>query len=403
MSNIQLQDVSGNNLYPVSINDITLESLTLSSDYDTDIIATTRNYVLKENTVSGTDYFYFSDDCGKTWTTVENTIGDITFVHFFTDGTVLLCGTEYCYTTTDFSTFTQSAVYDYDGSEFTSVSGAHSFYRVGWYANEYHELGGQEVLIWNDYNTAVGYVSRVWMSNDNGATIRCIMKDGVTTDSNGDVIDVRHFHRVWLEDDYGILWVTSGDTTTECRLTKGTYSNGSWTWETIGTPGALYKLSQIVIKRPFAYFVTDYTDGVYDTGIIECPVASLSDTSAFRYLYKTDDNDAMSKWFEDCNGNKVLFGDGAVYNALWFARGNYSFSKIPVTFSTNTLAFSEIIGPNALGQVVLFYHSSGGYDNAANKVLTGREKILFSDLMHDAGITDFGNPKNIIGPMYSNE
>lgn len=400
---IQLKDYSGENVYPISTDDVKLSSLSISSSYATDIIATTRNYILEYLTESGTDYFRFSNDCGRTWTMTENTIGDITFVHFFSDGTALVCSTDYCYTTTDFTTFTKSSVYDYDGSEFVSDTDAHSFYFLGWQTNKYHELNGQEVLIWSDYNIQSGYVSRVWMSLDKGATIRCILKNNETTDTDGNTISTRHFHNVWLEDDYNTLWVTSGDTTTQCRLTKGTYSNDSWTWETIGTPGVLYKMGQVIVKRPYAYFVTDYTDGTNTTGLVVCPIATLDDPTTFRYLYKTDDNAPLTKWFEDSNGNKVILGDGATYNKLWFARGNYSFTSIPITYSTSTLAFGNLIGSNALGQVVVQYSSSGGYDNAYNPTLNGRTRFLLSEIMHDAGISDFGTPQNIIGSVYSDD
>lgn len=371
-------------------------SLTFDTSYDTDIVATTRNYILREVAEGGTDYFYFSDDCGKTWSKNVNTIGKLIFIHFFSNGVVLLCCNDYCYTTSDFVTFTRSSVYDYDGSEFVSNTSAHSFYRLGNYGNEYHELNGHEVLIWNDYNINSGYVSRVWMSLDYGATIRCILKNGTTKDTNNNTISVRHFHRVCLEDEYGILWVTSGDSGTQCRLTKGTYSNGSWAWETIGTPGALYKLSQLEIKRPYAYFVTDYTDDVTPTGIVTCPVASLDDKSAFKYIYKTDDNDAMSKLFEDGNGNRVLVGDGAVYNTIWLARGNYDFKKVQVSFSSRTLTFGNIIGANFLGQVICFYNPNGGYSAAGNQFLSDKVRFLFSDWMHDNGLADFGSINSLI-------
>lgn len=397
---VQLKKYNGEDVFPVSTNDVSIESLAFSTEYDTDIIALSRNYILREAEENGTYYFYFSDDCGKTWSKNANTIGSLTFIHFFSDGTALLCCNDYCYTTTDFATFTRSSVYDYDGSEFVSDTSAHSFYRLGNYNHEYHELDGHEVLIWNDYNVNEGYVSRVWMSLDKGATIRCILKNGATKDINNTTISVRHFHRVWLEDEYGILWVTSGDSGSQCRLTKGTYSGSGWTWETVGS-GLLYKLSQIVVKRPYAYFVTDYTDVSTPTGIVVCPVDRLDDTSAFRYIYKTDGNKAMSKWFEDCNGNKILLGDAEVNNRIWFAKGNYDFKEIPVTFTTSTLSFSNVIGPDFLGQVVCFYNPRGGYSGAGNQFLSAKRRFMLSDWMHDNGITDFGNQPNLVGELYA--
>ena len=366
--------------------------ITFSEDYKTDIIATARNYILRLSD----GVFYFSNDCGKTWVQKENTIGDLTFVHFFSNGTVLLCGTQYCYTTSDFVTFSQSSVYDYDGSEFVSNVEYSSFFRLGNYNSDYHELNGQEVLIWNDYNVASGYVSRVWMSLDYGATIRCILKNGTTKDTNNTTISVRHFHRVWLEDEYGILWVTSGDNGTQCRLTKGTYANGTWTWDTIGTPGVLYKLTQFIVRRPYAYFITDYTDSVNPTGIAVCPVSQLDDTSAFRYLYKTDNNEALSGYFEDENGNRILSGDGVVYNKLWMARGGFGFKVVTVNASSSTWHFGNITGPNYLGQCIAGFSYSTGYAGATNPKMTSSTKFLLSDWMHDNGLADFGSINSLI-------
>lgn len=368
------------------------DAITFTEDYNTDILATARNYILR----LADGVFHFSNDCGKTWTDANNTIGDITFVHFFSNGTVLLCGTQYCYTTKDFVTFTQSTVYDADGSVFVSNPDKLSFFRLGNYSHEYHELNGQEVLIWNDYNTASGYVSRVWMSLDYGATIRCILKNNSTQDTGGNTISTRHFHRVWLEDDYGILWVTSGDTGAQCRLTKGIYANGAWTWETIGTPGILYKLTQIVIRRPYAYFVTDYTDDENPTGMVVCPVASLDDPSAFHYLYKTENNDAMSSYFEDEVGNRIMFGDGMVYNKIWMARGNFDFKKVTVNASSSTLHFSGISGSNYLGQCICGFSYTTAYSGASNPKLSERKMFMLSDWLHDNGFADFGSINNLI-------
>lgn len=377
-------------------NSAIFSGVRLDPKYNTDIIATARNYILKATTENNVNYFVFSDDSGKTWKTVENTIGDITFVHFFTNGNILLCGTKQCYTTSDFVTFQLSSVYDYDGSPFTGIDGVYSFYRLGWYNNEYHELDGKEVLIWNDYNTVAGYLSRVWFSDDFGETIHCILKDEETTDTGGNLINVRHFHRVCFDDITKALWVTSGDIGAECKLLKGIKSEGIWSWEVVGTPGSVYKLSQLMLRKPFACFVTDYTDNVTDTGLVICPINLLDLPQNFKYLYKTDNKEALSKYFEDECGNKILFGDGAITNAFWYARGNFDFKKIPVAFTTNTLSFGEIIGPNAIGQVILFYYPSGGYGNAGNKTLTGRTKVLLNEIMKDVGVNDFGSKSDII-------
>lgn len=158
--------------------------------HKTDIIATSGNCILK----LVADSLYLSNDLGKSWNILKNTIGTITFVHFFTNQSCLICGRyEAFWADSSFNKLTQSVLYDYDGTEITQKT-PHFFQALQGHKYEYL-IDGKSTLIWSDYfGETEGYVSRVWTSDDYGKTIRCICKNKETTTVEGEIINCRHFH-----------------------------------------------------------------------------------------------------------------------------------------------------------------------------------------------------------------
>lgn len=339
----------------------------------TDYISTTRNYILKEVLEDSKSYFLYSNDLGVSWQKTENTIGDIQFVHWFSNGTCLICGTGKAYTTRDFITFTESEVYDKDGSIYTP--NARTFFRLGNYNSEYRTLNDKEVVVWNDYGTESGYVSRVWYSDDYGKTLRCILK--------GSEMDVRHFHRTLLHDN--TLWITSGDDGAQCKLISGHYENDEWDFNVVAS-GNTYKIGQLDIIPPYARMVTDYTNGNLPTGLIKCPLNHLSDASYLEYLVKLDGNPPVSSYWEDAAGNRVILPDGIGYKKLWYARGDMKFSLISITCDDN-VAPMTLIGPNYNGDCIV--NGVAGY-GAASALHLNDKRYMLSDAFKAEGVVDFG-------------
>lgn len=371
-----------------ALSNVGIEPETFSLDVtgcETDIIAVARNYILKEFEESGTRYFEFSNDGGKTFARSQNTIGAITFIHFFSTGRALVCGTRNVYYTDDFSSFTETSVYDYDGQPY--VPNVDSYYRLGNYNSEYYEIDGKEVLVWNDYNVASGHNSRVWLTDDYGATLKCILKDASTLDDDGNVIDVTHFHRTFVDAD-GKIYVTSGDDGDLCKLIVGNKNNASWSWHVIGK-GNLYKLSQMMIKHPYAIFITDYTDGQNPTGLVCCPVSGLDNPQNFRYIYKNTNNNTLSKYFEDDNGYRLILPDGIGTRKFWFANGNFDFQELSITGGTGDIVLGNIYGPSYNEQVICVAHTNG-YSVATNPTLTGYPRFDLGKMMKNAGFKNFG-------------
>ena len=339
----------------------------------TDYISTTRNYILREIEENGIKYFMYSKDLGITWTKTQNTIGDIQFVHWFSDGTCLVCGVNKAYTTKDFVSFDESSVYDKDGSAFTTT--ARTFFRLGNYNSEYRTLNGREVLLWNDYGTEGGYVSRVWFTDDYGKTIKCLL--------TGSDMGVRHFHRTLLYDD--ALWITSGDNGSQCKLIKGELNDGNWIFNVIGQ-GNEYKIGQLSIIPPYAVFITDYTDGSRPTGMVKCPIDKLGDSSNFEYIFKIEGNPPVSSYWEDSAGNRVILPDGIGYKKLWFAKRTCVFSKVDIVCDDN-IAPMTLIGPNYNGECTVI--GVAGY-SAASSLHLNDKRYMLSSAMIEAGVKDFG-------------
>lgn len=375
-------------LYPNAANRINIVS--------TNIIATTETYILEQIIKEDKEYFRFSKDLGATWVEKENTIGAIGYVHWFSDGTCLICGHNKCYTTKDFVKLTESSVFDEDGSLFKPDS-QHFFYS-GSNQNLYYKLDGKETLIWSDYNTAV-YNSRVWMTQDRGKTIKCILKNKVTQAEDGEVINVRHFHCTFFDEKEQTLYITAGDYDYENILIIGNYSKEieKFTFKTLG-PEDKYKIGMMFVKDEIAFFLTDYADleGLY-SGLGYCYKDNVKEGDfGNHYLYKDKDKTAFLAYYADSNNNHILLGDGAVFNAIWVAKNNYDFKKIK--FYNRTVSVVSAHGPNFKGDVIV--RGTDGYstpETVTERLRINRQGFMFNltETLRQSGITDFQETINI--------
>lgn len=362
---------------------INARSLTKIKAKLSDIVSTTRNYILKEKVEGGIKYFYYSKDCGITWTKSENNFGDIQFIHWFSTGVCLVCTVNSVYTTTDFKTFTSTTVYDVDGTEYTPT--VRTFFRLGSYNHPYLEVNGKECAVWNDYGNQSEYKSRVWFTDDYGKTLRCILRNG-DNDSNGTPIATSHFHRTFL-DSKGQIWVTSGDYD-NTLLIKGVLENGEWKWDILAQ-GTAWKWGQLTIREPYAYLITDYTDGTRDTGLICVPISTIDDESTFQYLYKTSDKAPLSSYFEDDAGNKLIGPDGLGRNRIWYAKNDVNFKELFIDMDGYDYTPMNIIGPNYNGDVICLGFN-GMSDNATACLNLQGKRFSLTDAFRNAGVVDFG-------------
>lgn len=353
----------------------------------TDIIATWQNYILRDSVENGTHYFYFSKDGGGTFVKTENTIGYIGYVHFYSSGRCLIAGHRKCYTTTDFVTFSESSVYDYDGSAFSPSQGIVYFFSLLNNTNELYSLDGEEVTFWSDYNVQSNYDSRIWVATDEGREVRCIAKNNETQFVNGETVSCRHFHDIIFDEPNETIYVTTGDFTSQNFVMKGVWNKTSGLFEYTKIDNSQVCWGQMWLGKKNFYLMTD---GAYDGsyGILK----ASTDFSSVSWIWKTPDNSRLSSFWEDRYGNRVVFPDGTTYNKLFFADKNFNFSV--VTIGAPTLAINNILGANINGDVVA--RLTDGYtteQNAETHLAINRDDIPRFNLgkaLRDAGAIDFG-------------
>lgn len=359
----------------------------------TNWIATSRNYILKEEEIEGVKYLYHSNNLGVTWKSLENIVGNITFVHWFSDGTCLICGTDKAYYTKDWSVLTQTNVYDFDGTEFVGVEGATSFYSAFDINSQYYEYDGKEFMVWGDYGGLNGYISRVWYTEDNGQTLNCILKNNESIVSDS-VLSVRHFHHCVFDKYDKCLWITCGDAYTENRIVRGVLIDGTWKFSNFAI-GNQFKMGQIMYDETYLYFVTDYTDTERPTGIVTVPKNRVHDITSYSYLYADMDSTPFTAYFSDDNGNRLLMPDGIGYKKLWVAKDDFNFELKEIDFSDGkNLAIGVPIGTNYNGDLLVRAYNGYNYDTEAF-ILNGTQTYNLSNALRNAGYKDFGKRKTI--------
>ena len=355
------------------------------------VIATMYSYILEEIVIDGVAYFNYSKDLGSNWKLVENTIGDITHAHIFSDGTFLLCGRRKAYTTKDFDSFTESVIYDIDGKVLTELP-RDGFYAVG-HHDVYNVIDGHELEIWGEYILERENNPCVWYTIDKGATIRCAFKFGVS-EIGGKVINCRHVHKVTYCRKDGSIYVTTGDAYSagEDHVLRGTINVHSleWDWAQIAD-GRMFKFGIVYFDDQFMYIITDYTEKALSDkkGILYIPINMVQDINndieKFKYVWRLPEDEEKTHTglsmapFDiliDGNGNKILFGDSYSYGYIWISRKGYEFKRYRLN-NRKMYVGLNIIGPNFNGDVYIQSFGDGvTYTDENLKLNRGRSYNL---------------------------
>lgn len=323
------------------------------------IFGTAMNYMLKTETINGVENIGISDDLGKTWNYIQNTIGGITNWHIFCDGTVMLCTATKVYWTKDYSTLTESTVLDYDGTAFSPASGELHFHNMN---NNQHLqfLDGKEMYVWGDYLlTSTHGTPRIWYTTDKGRTIKCAAKFGTTPMNGNNPISIRHVHKVELHPTNGYFYITTGDSgDSQCCILRARYnaSQDTWAFELLAQ-GVEFKMDQIVFAEgnSYVYFVTDYTDndakpkGVLRVAIDDLGTEMSAYTDKFQYVFKS--NKPWTRLVIDNHGHKVLIPDYQGRGEIWCAKSGWDFHKVSLPSQYSGVFVNHLIGPNYDGDI----------------------------------------------------
>lgn len=346
--------------------------------HKTSVIATSGDNILRlENGV-----FYMTNDLGETWKSLENSIGIISYVHWFKDNSCLICGRSKAYwVDSSFSQLNESKVLDYDGSIVDDDSP--HFYAPLRGRKDYEELDGNETWIWNDYFENVnGYISRIWQTNDCGRTIQCICKNGETKTVDGRLIACRHFHDCALRESFNELYITSGDLGSQCKLIKGSFDEDGWNYEILGE-GNLFKFGTVLIDEQYLYFLCDYT-GYGNTGILKVPFSDAGNIERYQYVFTCQDNRPLSKVYYLNNYSFIIY-DGSVNGRMLISYNSDQYKNLHVTFENESSSIAALSNQNNAG-LVLIQKAEGYYisDLKLNDYMYD-----FTEAMEEAGYRDF--------------
>lgn len=353
------------------------------------VLYTRDNVLIKYGTENDVDYIYFSDDLGETWTTLENTFGDITHIHLFATGTVLFCTRQAAYYTKDFVNVNQATVYDYDGS--TTVPSGTRFYSIPKPHKERTYIDGNEWHMFWDY-VIVTRQPRCWYSNDDGKTVRCAFAFGAQT-LNGATVPARHVHDFQYNKYDGKFYCFTGDSVSECHVLRGTLSDGNISWEKLKTGGE-YKLVSIDFDEGNFYAVTDYTESSLadKKGIIRCPIGSI-DFDNFNYLFHATStmmgNAALDCYFCDKNGWRVCGTDYRGGPKTLIAKNNWNLVWVD---NSKQYRFWTMMGPNDNGDIYCHLSSTGiggGSVSGEDWLKLNMKSFNLTEAMRNSGAKDF--------------
>ncbi len=378
-----------------AFSDFVPENIQLPS-YKSTVFATSMNFILKTEKIGGVEYIMISQDLGKTWSSIENIIGQIVHYHFFADGTIMLCSPQKVYWTDDYLTLNESTVLDHDGSVFAPTERQRHFFAMQ-NSDKVHMTPNGEMFVWGDYT--LSSTARLWYTIDRGRTIKAAAKFG-TTIMDGEVRNVRHVHRTNYRTKDGYWYITTGDHGTngsENMVLRAAYDwdTDTWSWKFYNS-GWEFKFGAIFFDDVYAYLITDYTnDELIDTkqGMYRVLPEFLGDYSKYQpvFLKPKEDRGAYSRYLMDRLGNKIILPDGEGYGTILLAREGFDFKKI--TFNNNTwLAY--IIGPNYNGDIycVAYDNVSEAYNDQTIHLTRGTYNL--TELLRDAGVSNFmkGDP-----------
>ena len=362
------------------------------------IIYTRDNTIIKYGEDDGHYYLYLSKDLGETWTAMENTHGNVTHCHLFLDGTILLCFAQYACYTKDFVTVEETAVYDYDGSE--GIPSGTRFYMIPKPHGKRIIVDGVEFDLFGDYILDTTTNPRVWYSNDNGRTIHAAFAFG-EQEINGATVPARHIHDFDYDKHTGKFFVFTGDSSTEVHVMRGTYENGSFTWEKLKT-GPEYKLTSVDFHDGYFFAVTDYTDqSLADKkGIVRCPTNDI-DADNFEYLFHATaafmGTAALSTYFADRNGWRVCGTDVNGLAKTLISKGGFNFVWVDNSY---VIKFMSFIGPNNSGDIYCHLSpvkNSGwspggnipGAPEGESSLRLNRPSFNLTEAMRKSGATNF--------------
>ena len=240
---------------------------------------------------------YVSKNLGQTWSEGPKVPNKeiVRMAYVFQTGTLFFCTDKGCYYSQDYDDIIPSSILDVDGTSFDQEAAYHTF-------SAYEHDGfrtivdGKEILCWGGYNNEEyinpGFVPRIWMTSDNGKTVKCTIRLG-----EEDSIKARHVHAVNFNKKDKSFWAQTGDFDGQCHWLQGFYDvyKDIIDWTLIGS-GIDYKTGNMQFYEDWIYASKDS----YPGGIFRVKYEDARNLHEKKELLFTTPNDCLSIYI----GNK---------------------------------------------------------------------------------------------------
>lgn len=383
----------------------------------TNIIYTIDDFMLAHeyDQSQGIDNLKFSNDLGKTWTTVTNTYGTVLNAFMFADGTFMMAckKDEGCriYWTRDFATFTEATVIDYDGNPYSLEAGKTRFYILK-PRNKHVYVNGVEHYCFWDYIISTTQ-PRMWyaISDESGVTVRAAFAFGKST-INGSTLSARHGHAFEYNPYDGYFYALTGDSVSECHVLKGNYvdNNGThtWTWERLATGGG-YKLTSVSFDEGNLFAITDYTESALAAykGVISIPIDKIGLTTSIggvvfpaklRYWFHATEAFMRQGSYRgvaalslgvtvDNHGWRFIGTDYLGNSKHLIAKNSHNFVWVD---NDKNVRFDMVTGPNNRGDVFVVYSTPPLNVSGEGWLKLSHQKTYnLTEAMRRSGATDF--------------
>ena len=384
----------------------------------TNVIYTIDDFMLAHeyDQSQGIDNLKFSNDLGKTWTTVTNTYGTVLNAFMFADGTFMMAckKDEGCriYWTRDFITFAEASIIDYNGNPYSLEAGKTRFYILKPRSKHVYVDGVEHYCFW-DYIMDITANPRMWyaISDESGVTVRAAFAFGKST-INGSTLSARHGHAFEYNPYDGYFYALTGDAASQCHVLKGKYvdNNGThtWTWERLATGGG-YKLTSVSFDEGNLFAITDYTESALAAykGVISIPIDKIGLTTTIggvvfpaklRYWFHATEEfmregsyggvAALSLGVTvDNHGWRFIGTDYLGNSKHLIAKNSHNFVWVD---NDKNVRFNMITGPNNKGDVYVTFSTPPLNVSGEGWLKLSHQKTYnLTEAMRRSGATDF--------------
>ena len=206
-----------------------------------------------------------SRDCGKTWNTGVDisAVGELSAAYLYANGCLGFFTQRKAYYTDNWSTYSEAALYEANGSTFTAETD--TIFEMSKTHAERKFYNGADILMFTNYHTVDTVRSLIWCSFDQGHSYKIIFEFGSrSTPTPSGSWQVRHCHDVFYFEPEDVYIIPTGDQNSgnenAVHVLELDAANQTCTVTRVGE-GRAYKWSNLAAWNQEIYYTQDNTPG----------------------------------------------------------------------------------------------------------------------------------------------